>query len=101
MATVCVREHETSIPYGVIKMDDLQVLSIEEKPVLHNYVNAGIYLLSPSLLEIVPKNHFFDMPQLLKKAIELNNSVTAFPINEYWLDIGNPETFEKAWSWWK
>jgi NDP-sugar pyrophosphorylase family protein len=60
-ATLCVREHTTQIPYGVVQMNDLRVLTLEEKPVLSHYVNAGIYLLDPTLLTLVPKNQFFDM----------------------------------------
>ena len=99
-ATLCVREHITQIPYGVVQMDDLYVKSIEEKPVLNNYVSAGIYIIEPVLLDLVPHNHFFDMPQLLEKAIEHHHNVSAFPIHEYWLDVGHHDTLkiaERSW----
>ena len=66
-ATLCVREHMTRIPYGVVQMDDMFVKKIEEKPMQHHYVNAGIYLLEPVLLDLVPHDQFFDMPDLMKK----------------------------------
>jgi NDP-sugar pyrophosphorylase family protein len=90
----------TQIPYGVVRMDDLYVKSIEEKPVLNNYVNAGIYILDPVLLDLVPHNHFFDMPELLEKAIKHHHNVSAFPIHEYWLDVGHHDTFELAKRSW-
>jgi len=99
-ATLCVREHATQIPYGVVRMDDLHVLTLEEKPVLSHYVNAGIYLLDPSLLDLVSRNQFFDMPQLLEKAMQHKQRVSAFPIHEYWLDVGHPETLERAHTEW-
>ncbi len=99
-ATMCVHEHSTQIPYGVVLLDDVKVLEIEEKPILNNFVNAGIYLLDPVLLDLVPQNQFFDMPQLLEKAIKLNYLVTAFPVHEYWLDIGHPETLQRANDEW-
>lgn len=99
-ATMCVREHTTQIPYGVVRMDDLHVLMLEEKPVLSHYVNAGIYLLNPALLELVPHDRFFDMPQLLEKAMQNQHRVSAFPIHEYWLDVGHPETLERARGEW-
>ena len=95
-ATLCVREYATQIPYGVVRMDDLHVLTLEEKPVISNYVNAGIYLLDPALLDLVPQNQFFDMPTLLEKAMQHQHRVSAFPIHEYWLDVGHPETLERA-----
>lgn len=98
--TMCVREHTTQIPYGVVRMDDLHVLTLEEKPVLSHYVNAGIYLLEPVLLDLVPQDCFFDMPTLLEKAMEHQHRVRAFPIHEYWLDVGHPETLERAHGEW-
>jgi NDP-sugar pyrophosphorylase family protein len=99
-ATLCVREYSTQIPYGVVRMEDQKVMALEEKPVLTHYVNAGIYLLNPDLLNLVPKNEFFDMPRLLEIAAQQGESITAFPIYEYWLDIGYPETLETAHSDW-
>ena len=100
-ATLCVRQHATQIPYGVVRIDDLHVLMIEEKPVLSHYVNAGIYLLDPTLLDLVPQDRMFDMPTLLDKAIQNQQKVTAFPIHEYWLDVGHPETLERAHLDWQ
>jgi dTDP-glucose pyrophosphorylase/CBS domain-containing protein len=100
-ATLCVQKYTTRIPYGVVRMNDVMVQQIDEKPVFTNYVNAGIYLLEPGLLELVPTDQFFDMPQLLENALEQQYSVSAFPIYEYWLDVGLPETFEQANGEWK
>ena len=99
-ATLCVREHSTHIPYGVVSIDDGHVLKIEEKPVLNHYVNAGIYILNPALLNLVPQDQFFDMPQLLEKAMQQQLRVNPFPIHEYWLDVGHHETLERAHGEW-
>ena len=100
VATLCVREHVTQIPYGVVNMDDLHVLSLEEKPVLSHFVNAGIYLLDPKVLKLISKNQFLDMPQLLEQVVQKQQRVSAFPIHEYWLDLGHPENLERAKSEW-
>jgi NDP-sugar pyrophosphorylase family protein len=100
VATLCVREHSTQIPYGVVRMDDTKVVALEEKPALTHYINAGIYLLNPEVLDLVPKDAFLDMPQLLETAADQGKSVSAFPIHEYWLDIGHPETLERAHGEW-
>ena len=99
-ATLCVREHSTQIPYGVVRMDDVKVVALEEKPVQTHYVNAGIYLLNPNLLDLVPKGAVFDMPQLLETVAQQGKPVSAFPIHEYWLDIGHPEALERAYKEW-
>ena len=99
-ATLCVREHTTQISYGVVLMDDSHVLTFEEKPILSHQVNAGIYVLDPALLDLVPQDRFFDMPTLLEKAMQHQHRVSAFPIYEYWLDVGHPETLERAHGEW-
>ena len=81
-------------------MEEFYVLALEEKPMLTHYVNAGIYLLDPVMLELVPQDSFFDMPTLLEKAIQNQQRVTAFPIHEYWLDVGHPETLGRARGEW-
>ena len=100
-ATVCVREHTTEIPYGVIHVKDLHILKIEEKPRLLNYVNCGIYLINPELFNLIPQNSFFDMPDLIDLALSKRYPIVAFPIHEYWLDVGYPSTLQQASGEWK
>lgn len=95
-ATMCVREYEYQVPYGVIETDDHKLLSIVEKPVEKSFVNAGIYVLNPDVLEYIPVDEFYDMPELYKKLIDDNEKVSAFPLREYWLDIGQVADYEKA-----
>lgn len=66
VATMCVREYEYQIPYGVLEMENHRLLSIEEKPIHKSFVNAGIYVLSPEVLKNIPQNEFYDMPDLLR-----------------------------------
>ena len=96
LATMCVREFEYQIPYGVIETDDTRLTSIKEKPIQKNFVNAGIYVLNPEVFNFIPENQFFDMPDLFERLIEDNKNVAVFPIREYWLDIGRIEDFERA-----
>jgi NDP-sugar pyrophosphorylase family protein len=100
MATLCVREHSTQIPYGVVRMQDVKVVAFEEKPVMTHYVNAGIYLLDPDVLDFVPRDTFFDMPRLLETLALKGKPVNAFPVHEYWLDIGHPDTLRRACGDW-
>ncbi|MFC6648217.1 sugar phosphate nucleotidyltransferase [Paenibacillus rhizoplanae] len=95
-ATICVREYEYQIPYGVIETENHRLLSIVEKPVHKSFVNAGIYVLDPQVLEHVPQDEFYDMPDLFKKLMDMQGGVSAFPLREYWLDIGQVDDYEKA-----
>lgn len=95
-ATMCVRDYEYQVPFGVITSDDMKVKSIEEKPVQKFFVNAGIYIVSPKVRKSVSKNTHIDMPSLLEKFIHLQEGVVIFPVHEYWLDIGRLDEFNRA-----
>lgn len=100
-ATLCIREHNTQIPYGVVRMDDEKVLAVDEKPVLTHYINTGIYLLNPDVLDFVSEDVYLDTPQLIESIAKRGKPVNAFPIHEYWVDIGHPETLERAHREWR
>jgi dTDP-glucose pyrophosphorylase/CBS domain-containing protein len=95
-ATMCVREYTYQVPFGVVKMDKHQLTGIEEKPLQRFFVNAGIYIVEPQTLELIPPGTFFDMPQLFQKIIASGGETTAFPIREYWMDIGQMHDYEQA-----
>jgi dTDP-glucose pyrophosphorylase len=96
VATMCVREYEHQVPYGVITSEGTQIKSMVEKPVHRFFVNAGIYLLSPALVKSVEPGTRIDMPTLLERHIDAGKAVNMFPIHEYWLDIGRMDDFYKA-----
>ena len=96
VATMCVREYEHQVPYGVITSEGTQIKSMVEKPVHRFFVNAGIYLLDPALVKSVEPGTRIDMPTLLERQIDGGNAVNMFPIHEYWLDIGRMDDFHKA-----
>ena len=95
-ATMCVREYDYQIPYGVINGEGNKITSMVEKPIQRFFVNAGIYVLSPTVIQSVPKNHHIDMPTLLEQHMNERDNVLMFPIHEYWLDIGRMDDFNRA-----
>lgn len=96
MGTMCVREYDLQVPYGVVNIDGSHILSIEEKPTHKFFVSAGIYMLSPNVLKYIPENEFYDMPTLFDKLISKKQNAISFPLREYWLDIGRIEEYKKA-----
>lgn len=95
-ATMAVREYDFQVPYGVVRLDGARIEAIEEKPVQRFFVNAGIYALSPEALDHLPAKIFFDMPTLFEQLIAAGKATAAYPLREYWLDIGRLEEFERA-----
>ncbi len=95
-ATMCVREHEYQVPYGVVQAEDFKVQSMHEKPVYRYYINAGIYVINPAMIEKVRGLRQVDMPTLLNQRVEEGGHVAMYPLDEYWLDIGRMNDFERA-----
>lgn len=96
VATMCVREYDFQVPYGVVESESLKITSIVEKPVHKFFVNAGIYVISSSLAGCVDGENYFDMPNLLQSRIDKGEQVNMFPVHEYWLDIGRIEEYNRA-----
>lgn len=96
IATMCVREYEYQIPYGVIETDGTDLVTIREKPIHRSFVNAGIYVLNPEVFNYIPHNEYYDMPTLFEQLIDKKKKTSVFPIHEYWLDIGRMDDFNKA-----
>lgn len=94
--TVAVRHYDVKVPYGVIECDGPVVRRINEKPVVDFFVNAGIYLLEPSVYRFIPSGQRFDMPDLIQRLLDAGRSVVSFPVREYWLDIGQAADYQQA-----
>ena len=94
--TVAVRRYELNVPYGVIESDGSHVRRFSEKPTYSFFVNAGIYLLQPSVYQYMPNKPRFDMTDLIESLLGAARSVVSFPIVEYWLDIGKHADYQKA-----
>jgi dTDP-glucose pyrophosphorylase len=95
-ATMGVREYNFQVPYGVLKLDQHRIMKIEEKPVHNFFVNAGIYVLDQDILACLPAEERIEMPDLFEHLIKAGHSAVAFPICEYWLDIGQPDNLKQA-----
>lgn len=94
--TICAREFNMQVPYGVLNTDGTTLISIEEKPLHRHLVNAGIYSLSPLVFEYIKKGEPLDMPDLIDRVKDAGHLVSVFPVREYWMDIGCIEDLDRA-----
>lgn len=96
-ATMCVREHLMQVPYGVVETDGHRLVGITEKPVTRHFVNAGIYVLGPEALDVIPQGgEVFDMPELFEALAASGRECAAYSSREYWIDIGHVQEFNQA-----
>lgn len=96
--TVGVRKYEVSVPYGVVEGDGERVTHLTEKPSLEFFINAGIYLLEPSVLRGIEAGQRSDMTDVIQRLLDAGENVTSFPIHEYWIDIGQMDDYLRASS---
>ena len=93
-ATLLLHRVAEPLEYGLVRTDqEGKVLAFVEKPgwgqVFTDQVNTGIYLLAPSVLDLVPEGEPFDFsknlfPELLRQKRALYGQVPA----GYWRDMG-------------
>jgi dTDP-glucose pyrophosphorylase len=96
IATMGIREYNFQVPFGVVNIDGSEITDISEKPNHKFFVNAGFYVLSPEAISRIPKDEFYDMPTLFDDLRDEDKKTVAFPVREYWIDIGRKEELDKA-----
>ena len=95
-ASICIKEYEFAVPYGVCAVQGDELEKIEEKPSFKFLVNTGVYVLRSKLVHRLKPNHPLDMPALISSLKNDGYLLKVYPIYEYWLDIGQPDDFKRA-----
>lgn len=94
--TVATKVITLPLRYGVIKHENGSIFDIEEKPSLSAEINAGIYCMNPEVVALMPCNTQVSMDALLREMIFNGYRISRFPMEAYWLDIGQMGDYEKA-----
>jgi len=95
-ATMAVRLHEWQHPYGVVKTKGVDIVGLEEKPMVRSHINAGIYVLEPAALDVLKPGQHCDMPTLFASLQEQGTRTIAYPMHEPWFDVGRPDDYEQV-----
>ncbi|NFV78560.1 nucleotidyltransferase family protein [Magnetospirillum aberrantis] len=94
--TMAVRHEHHKVAYGVVDLDGTRVTGMREKPVFSYYFNTGIYVVDPDVLDTVPSEKMWNMTDMVEDALARDDRVGAFPVHEFWIDIGTPDQYERA-----
>ena len=95
--SVAAVPYSISVPYGILDLEERRnIKGLIEKPTYNYYANAGIYLIKKSALDEIPNDTFFNATDLIEKLISEKKKVIRFPLNGTWIDIGNPQEYQKA-----
>ena len=96
--SIVVSAKKYTIPYGVCFVDKKGLLSnIKEKPNYNFFINIGFYIINPKILSLIPKNKYFDMPDLISSSIKKSFKIGAYPIQDKeWIDVGQWSELKKV-----
>ena len=84
------------MPYGVVDISNNEIRGLREKLVSRHFINAGIYVLRLEALDMVPRDQAFDMPQPFDACRDAELRTHAYPVEEYWVDIGQIDAYRRA-----
>ena len=95
--TIGVKQYPFQLPFGVVVTQGERVVEFREKPEETRLINAGVYVLNPEVIDLVPQGTHYDMNQLIEKVMgQEGGQVGAFLIHEYWMDIGTAVDYQQA-----
>lgn len=97
-ATVFTPWVDEQIDYGVVSIDAArgELTGYDEKPRRGYHVSSGVYVLSRQMLDLIPSDGAYDMPDLIRAAMGQGRKVAAYAVPAYWKDIGRLDHYEAA-----
>jgi NDP-sugar pyrophosphorylase family protein len=99
VATIVLTPVENPSAYGLVETNaEGWIQRFIEKPgpdeITCNTINAGIYVLEPSVLKHMPKGEPYSFERgLFPTLLENKEPVMSFVFNKYWIDIGTPQKY--------
>ncbi|UIJ60412.1 nucleotidyltransferase family protein [Amycolatopsis acidiphila] len=96
VATISVSEYQHHVPFGVLEPRDGYLQRIVEKPTHSWFVNGGIYVVEPQLIERVPPGRMFPITALFDDCLKRGELVGLWDIRDDWQDIGRPAELARA-----
>jgi NDP-sugar pyrophosphorylase family protein len=94
--TMAVRTYLHQIPYGCVDVKGDLLVGFAEKPTSTQLINAGLYVLDPRCLDLIPEGHQSTMPDLIAAVQGSGLAVRVFEVDEDWIDIGERAQLDRA-----
>lgn len=96
LLTVGIKKIVTPYAFGNIIFEGDRVIKIEEKPDIITYALAGIYVMKQDIMGLIPGDEYFGMDKLIINMLANGLKIYKYEIEEYWLDIGQIDDYEKV-----
>jgi len=102
MVTIGLTSVKDPVQFGIVITDkDGRVIKFLEKPgwgeVFSDSVNAGIYVVNPSILDYIPGKQAFDFSHnLFPRLLREEKPIYGFVLSGYWRDVGDTTSYIDA-----
>src|SRR5918998_6216469 len=101
LATIVLTSVEDPTAYGLVEVDhEMLVHRFLEKPaaddVTTNLVNAGVYVLEPEVLGLIPARREVSIEREIFPELQESGRLRAHISSSYWRDIGKPPRYPAA-----
>lgn len=94
--TIATTRIGTPFNFGSVQAEGNRIVRVEEKPEFLIEIVAGIYVMKPALLELIPKDEYFGIDNLIAAMLKSEKPIARYLMDEYWLDIGRLEDYSEA-----
>lgn len=95
--TVAGTRHEIYVPFGILNVSGNELVSVDEKPMVGFLCNAGIYVVSPGILQWAKEGSGpMTMVDVIEHSLAMKKVTRVFAAHEEWTDIGTPEDLASA-----
>lgn len=96
VATIGARPYAVQVPFGVVDEDGHRLVGLREKPSMRMLVNAGMYVISPETIRLVPTAQDYPITDLFQRCLDETLPVGVYLVDDDWADVGRPEDLLKA-----
>jgi len=98
LATIALCQVEDPSRYGVAEVakDELITRFVEKPPkekAQSNLINAGVYMLSPEVLQLIPKGRAVSMEREIFPKLAAEGRLYGHCFHGLWMDVGKPEEY--------
>ncbi len=94
--TIVSKQIVNKFSFGKLNVNSkFKVTSIEEKPIITNYISTGLYILNRKIKKLIKSKQKINMDEIIKLAIKNKMKVISYPLYENWTDLGTLNELKK------
>lgn len=94
LATIALTKQEMQLEYGIVEMENNEILGFREKPQYNFLINAAIYVFEPEVFNYIKKQEDF-AKHVFPRLLAAKKKINPYIFDEYWVDVGRVSDYER------